>query len=292
MPGLFGIAIFFGVILFILIFLIVTYFCVRNGECCWHNTQGGASKKRKKEEGDEELSIIAGETADEDFEDNASFYNKPYMMTPKITTYRKLVNEPEEKPTQSSVVFLDNTTVNKKLKKLKIPESVKSVATGYTSTEDDEMERSSNDVTAPIRQNIMKAHRNYVDGARIRFSLLYSKSDLFLMLTINEVEGIPSKSEGGFDFIQVAICLLPAKKYRSKTKFVFQSESRAVFDEEPFKFSNISREKLKESAFRVRVQGKKLGRHVTLGEVIIHLMDVAQRGGGFETWRPLTKNKR
>lgn len=278
--------------MFVLIVLILTYFCIKDGRCCWHSENVKRSKKKGYE--DQELSIIAaGESAGEsDGDDADSFFNKPYMMTPKVTTYTKLVNEPEPPPSSSKqkshVFFLDNKAVDKKLKNLHIPASVKSAATGYTSTEDEDLI----DIGGGMKPNQLKAHRNYVDGARIRFSLLYSKTDFFLMLTINEVEGVPPKSEGGFDFIQVAITLLPAKRYRSRTKMVYQEESRAVFNDEPFKFSNISREKLKESAFRIRVQAKKFGRHVTLGEVVVHLMDVAQRGGGFETWRSLTKTKR
>lgn len=292
--SLFGIIVFFGVIFVILFVLILTYFGVRDGRCCWHNSNKNRSGKKGSEE---ELSIIAaGESAGEsDYDDFDA--KQQFTMTPKVGTYTKLVNDEPSQPPSSknkhSVVFLDNQVVNKRLLNLKIPESVKSGYTGYTSTEDDDLvDHDGVGLATNVRQNLLKAHRNFIDGARIRFSLLYSKSDFFLMLTINEVEGVPSKAENGFDFLQVAITLLPAKKYRSKTKLVHQQESRAIFNDEPFKFSNISREKLKESAFRIRVQGKKFGRHVTLGEVVVHLMDVAQRGGGFETWRPLTKTKR
>lgn len=293
--SLYGIIIFFGIIFVILFALILTYICVRDGRCCWHSNN--KSNRSKKNGSQEELSIIAaGESAGEESDYDDFNVNQQFMMTPKVGTYTQLVNDEPSQPTTTnkhSVVFLDNKIVNKRLRNVRIPESVKSVATGYTSTEDDDLiEHDGVGLATNIRPNLLKAHRNFVDGARIRFSLLYSKADFFLMLTINEVEGVPSKAQNGFDYIQVSITLLPAKKYRSKTKFVYQQESRAIFNDEPFKFSNISREKLKESAFRIRVQGKKFGRHVTLGEVVVHLMDVAQRGGGFETWRPLTKTKR
>ena len=287
---MYGIIIFFGILLVILIALALTYFFVKDGQCCWHNNKANRSKKKGL---DEELSIIAaGESAGENSDEEDSSFSKSYLMTSKVGTYIKLINEPNHPPTKNSVVFIDNKVVGKRLQNIRIPESVKSVATDYTSTEDNDVIDHDGFGITTARQNQLKAHRNFVEGTRIRFSLLYSKTDFFLMLTINEVEGVPSKQQGGFDLIQVAITLLPAKKYRSKTKFVYQEESRAIFNDEPFKFSNISREKLKESAFRIRVQAKKYGRHVTLGEVVVHLMDVAQRGGGFETWRSLTKTKR
>jgi len=292
--SLLGILIFFGAIIIILVTLIITYFCVKDGECCWDKT-----KKKKQRIKAQELSNVADGFADDekellDFEsDNGSFFNKPYLMSPQPTNrYKQLVNESEygeDPPTRPhTVVFLENVQLKTKRGKQKsIPESVKSVATGYTSTEED-TDSSENPV---VKQNQQKTHRAFVQGSRIRFSLLYSKKDMFLMLTINEVEGIPPKSEGGFDFVQVSVTLLPKKKYRSKTKLVFQSESHVLFDES-FKFSNISRDKLFSSAFRIRVQSKKMRRNVTLGEVVVHLADVAQRAGGFMTWRNLDKVKR
>merc|ERR1712048_1081576 len=49
----------------------------------------------------------------------------------------------------------------------------------------------------------------YVDGCKLKVSLMYSKADMFLMLTVMEVSGMPTKALGGYKFIRVAIALLP-----------------------------------------------------------------------------------
>lgn len=273
--------VFFGLLFFALVVLILVYFCVRGGNCCWHQLN-----KQNSDLGEDILQLV-GES--DDYDDNSSFFNKPYLMTRPV--YHNLKNEPD---------FDDQTPqfYEETLKSLrphtKHVESVQSYGTGYTSPEEepDECDAENTTDTLFIRKEKGGEHVSYVEGTRVRLSLLYSKSDFFLMLTINEVDGIPNKQDGGFDYVRVSVTLFPKKKYRSKTKYVFVKDSKANFDES-FKFSNVTRESLFSSAFRIRLQGKKkIAKENCLGEVMVQLADVAQRAGGFLTWRTFGKIKR
>ena len=125
---------------------------------------------------------------------------------------------------------------------------------------------------------------------KISLSLQYSKKDLFLLITIHKLEELPPKSQSGVDQVRTSIVLLPAKKYRSKTRYLPVED--ANFDVS-IKFANVSRNDLFSSALRVRVYGRsvklgvQLGKEKCLGETTIHLADVAQKDRGLTTSRPL-----
>ena len=138
-----------------------------------------------------------------------------------------------------------------------------------------------------------KSRWNFLDGTEVKLSLTYSKLNLFLMVSINEVTGVPPLKEGGYEYIRISVVLLPDKKYNSKSRYEHVTEESTDFHDS-FKFSNISREKLFSLAFRFRLYGKKgYKRVMCLGETIVQLADVAQRSGGFVTrrkFKPCTKS--
>lgn len=195
--------------------------------------------------------------------DNESFFNKPYLLkTIQLTENEHAQGESDHVQTDDSLM-------------------------SYTSVK-----------TAPETDSLVdqvdnkQVQEEILDDAKIRITLLYSKADLFLMLTINEVTGIPVKANSGYDHIKVSIVLLPEKKYRSKTKYAYVKENSTTFNDS-FKFSNVSRENLFSSAFRFRLYGKKkIGKEVLLGEMIVQLADVAQRAGGFMTWRAFQRKRK
>lgn len=119
-----------------------------------------------------------------------------------------------------------------------------------------------------------------VSNGNVHLSLHYSNKDLFLFVVIHNVTELNAEAHPGVDQVRISMVLLPAKKYRSKTKFmpIDQADYGASF-----KFSNVSREDLFQSALRLRLYGRhvKLGMHLgkekLLGEVTVHLADVAQK---------------
>jgi len=131
----------------------------------------------------------------------------------------------------------------------------------------------------------------YIDGVKLKLALLYSKNDMFLMLTVNEISGMPNKTSGGYDYVRLSIALLPEKKYRSKTRLQYVSNELVTFGD-TFKFSNVTRESLFTSAFRFRLYAKKnRAREICTGEMVVQLADVAQRSGGFVTWKTFERKK-
>merc|ERR1711953_932346 len=144
-----------------------------------------------------------------------------------------------------------------------LPQSYMSVKTGAFSIEtDSQFDR------GEILGTMKKMEKDtYVDGCRLKLSLLYSKTDMFLMLTIMEVSGMPTKASGGYKFIRVAIALLPEKKYHSKTKIQHVTGDDVIAFGDSFKFSSVSRESLFTSAFRFRLYAKnKRSKEVCTGE--------------------------
>ena len=283
--------VFFGTLFLLLVVLLIVYCCVRNGTCCWHQKSRRGSKVSR------ELENVIDLVGEPDSGDDS--YSKYPMI--KRTSYHPLKNEAfqDGEPTDFFVQqpeYLNsgprNTFMNKR-------QSVQSFVTGYTSLSHEDIPYSTEDTDDDGGRKIRKKkvarkneHAEFIEGSRVHLSFLYSKADLFLMVTVNEVEGVTDKLAGGYDLVRVAITLFPKKKYRSKTKFIFVKDSKASFDE-PFKFSNVTRESLFSSAFRIRLQGKqKMGRECCLGEVMVHLADVAQRAGGFMTWRTFGKEKK
>ncbi|XP_065661123.1 uncharacterized protein LOC105843550 [Hydra vulgaris] len=146
----------------------------------------------------------------------------------------------------------------------------------------------------------VKTDKNISDeefNLQLKFSILFSEEHHFLMLNIIEITGELDKF--GCKHLRINLTLLPEKKYRMKTKLIsvtnLTNESgKAVSSvKENFKFSNITREKLFNSAFRLRLYGKQKShlKETCFGEIIAQLADVAQRNDGFETVRNFLPKK-
>jgi len=238
-------AIFLGILLVVVVILLFIQYCLKNDMCC-------CQKKQRSE-------IEYDPIMDNDiYEDD---YQPPDFDSFKPTKYIDTTDD--EELTDATDFHYDGDREilqDKKISSLKKSSSVSLLS--------------------------LVSKELYLENTKIKLSLLYSKPDLFLMATVNEVSGIPTKIEkDGFEFIRVSIALLPHKKYRSKTRYEFVTENTTLFSD-TFKFSNVARETLFSSAFRFRLYGKqKLKRDVCLGETIVQLADVAQRAGGFLTWR-------
>ena len=135
------------------------------------------------------------------------------------------------------------------------------------------------------------------ENLQLKFSLLFSKEDMFLMLNIIDLTGDLGKL--GYKNIRINVTLLPEKKYRMKTKLIYltklnnENDVPVISIKENFRFSNITREKLFNSALRLRLYGKQKLQlaEKCLGEIIIHLADVAQRKSGYITVRNFSKVK-
>ena len=114
----------------------------------------------------------------------------------------------------------------------------------------------------------------------LHMSLQYSRKDLFLFVVIHKITDLLPAEVNGIDQVRVSMVLLPAKRSRSKTKFVSTNEPEFGAS---FKFSNVSKADLFQSAMRFRLYGRhvRLGMHLgkekLMGEVTVHLADVAQR---------------
>ena len=119
------------------------------------------------------------------------------------------------------------------------------------------------------------------DLGSLQLTLQYSKKDLFLFIVINKISGFSPSEFPGIDHIRISMVLLPTKKNRCKTKFIPVSEEPEF--RASFKFSNVSRADLFRSAMRFRLYGRhvrlgvQLGTEKLLGEITVHLADVAQR---------------
>ena len=119
------------------------------------------------------------------------------------------------------------------------------------------------------------------DLGHLQLTLQYSKKDLFLFIVIHKISRFCQEQFPGIGQIRISMVLLPTKKNRHKTKFV------PVTDEpefgSSFRFSNVSRADLFRSALRFRLYGKhvrlgmQLGMEKLMGEVTVHLADVAQK---------------
>jgi len=128
-----------------------------------------------------------------------------------------------------------------------------------------------------------------LDNCRIEFSMFYSKSDMFLMIKVDNVQNVLVEKYTQF---RVSLTLLPSKTYRVKTAFMEAIEGQIEYNES-FKFSNVTRDNLFMASFRMRLYGKaKMGREKCLGECVVHLADVANRVGGFTTSRRFGPVKR
>ena len=266
--GFLGAVIFLGAISVVLFLLLVTYCCIKKELCCCQQQSGG-----DEDEGEPLVDTFDNEDMDVDL-------GKPYTMP---------TNEQCE-PDEFNYVMTDQSDVQTSDMSgddLTLPKPHMSVKTYAESIEtDSQIDR------GEILGKYTKMKKDeFIDGCKLKLSLLYSKNDLFLMLTVNEITGMPNKSAGGYDYIRVSITLLPEKKYRSKTRLQFVDDELVIFGD-TFKFSNVSRESLFSSAFRFRLYAKKkVAREICIGEMIVQLADVAQRSGGFVTWKTFERKK-
>jgi len=262
----FNAIIFLGAVVVLLFVLLIVYLCIKKGLCC-------CQKEGKGKEQDNEALLDTFE--EDDLVDEYLPYSKvsePVLTQPADFNY--VITDQSDFHTSDDDIGAD------------LPPSHMSVRTYTESLDTDSLL----DLKGELMGRKMKRDE-FIDGCKLKLSLLYSKTDLFLMLTINEISGLPNKASGGHDVVRVSITLLPEKKYRSRTKFQRVADETVVFNDS-FKFSNVSRESLFSSAFRFRLYArKKLAKEVCIGEMVVQLADVAQRSGGFVTWKIFERKK-
>lgn len=264
----FNAIIFLGVLLIVLFILLLVYCCIKKGLCC-------CQKQPKREEAEDNEALL------DTFEEEDDY--SPYLP------YSKVSDPSPVQPAEFNYVMTDQSDFHTSDDDLVpgLPATHMSVRT-YAESIDTDSQFDKGELMGLYKK--MKKDE-FIDGCKLKLALLYSKTDLFLMLTVNELSGIPSKEDGGHDLVRVSITLLPEKKYRSKTKYQHVIEEVAVFNDS-FKFSNVSRESLFSSAFRFRLYAKKsLAKEICIGEMIVQLADVAQRSGGFVTWKKFERKK-
>ena len=244
---------FIGGVAVLLILLLLVFICIKKGLCC----QPVAVKETERNY----IPLYAEEMEEE------NDFSKPYNTKPVYHQF-KLGNSDSEDfhyPGSDPTVGFNSSDTDAISPSEYDEKSVKTGLSGLTKS----LNLSS--------QNL------FLDNCQLRVSLLYSKADLFLMVSINEVTGITTSNA---EQIRISAALLPEKKYRSKTKYAYVTDETSVIFNDSFKFSNVSRESLFSSAFRFRLYGKKkYKKEYCYGEIIIQLADVAQRAGGFMTWR-------
>ena len=182
-----------------------------------------------------------------------------------------------ENPTSNTPPIISNTSGTKKSGE----KSNKEPASPVSKTNDNKSKRSGN-----------SANSTYIDGCKLNVSILYLEKELFLMLTTNELSGVPQKLDGGHDFVRLSVTLLPEKKYRRKTKFFQVTRTgKTIKLQENFRFSNVTRESMVGSEFRIRLYAKKCLCQLFLGEMFIKLADVAEGSGGFITRKAFERKK-
>jgi len=135
----------------------------------------------------------------------------------------------------------------------------------------------------------------YVDGCMLKFSLNYFKADMFMMVTMMGVSGMPTRALGGYKYIRVAITLLPEKKYRSTTQVRQVMGDDVITLGEKFKFRNVTSENLFTLAFRFRLYARNNRQNrineVCTGELFVQLADVVQRSHNFVATKPFKRKR-
>ncbi|XP_065066293.1 synaptotagmin-14-like isoform X3 [Rhopilema esculentum] len=246
--------IFLGVIGGTALILVLVYFLIKSGKCfCEVNKDGSP---------DPEYAEVATEDSGTEISDNTCPVNlkeATYVMSTGDLSDKKYISSEDE----------DNAP------------GVSQIGPMISSSDTKKQE-----LMPPKQKGSRKKRRSrsMEDPAKglgnLHITLQYSKKDLFLFAVIHKITDLLPGEVTGIDHVRISMVLLPAKKYRSKTKLVSTSDPEFGAS---FKFSNVSREDLFKSAMRFRLYGRhvRLGMHFgkekLLGEVTIHLADVAQR---------------
>lgn len=114
----------------------------------------------------------------------------------------------------------------------------------------------------------------------LQLTFQYSKKEI-LFVVIHKINGFLPNDFLGIENIRISMVLLPAKKHRGKTKYVPVSEEPEFGAS--FRFPNVSRADLFRLAVRFRLYGRhvrlgmQVGKEKLMGEITVHLADVAQK---------------
>ena len=254
-------AIFLGAIGGAAVLLIVIYLCIKSDKC-FCNVQ----KDDGKETPDPEYARVASEDSGSEIPDDATTSGKlkgaKYVQSTGDLTEHPVLSSDDEvmAPGVAKIGEVVSDTESKISEQFSLP-----------------VKKSKKN--KPTRSQSLESVKKGLGN--LQLTLQYSKKDLFLFIVIHKINGFLPDEFPGVEHVRISMVLLPAKKYRSKTKFV------SVGDEPEFgasfKFSNVSRADLFRSAMRFRLYGRhvklgmQMGKEKLLGEVTVHLADVAQR---------------
>lgn len=256
-------AIFLGAIGGTAIILIILYFCIKSDKCFCQVSKGDDS--------DEPEDVEYAKVASEDSGTEISDYTTPANL--KDAKYVKSTGDISNMKLMSS----DDDELAPGV--AQVGEVVSEPGDDKTKTEHlMPPQRKSKSKKKQRRSQSMEDPKRGLGS--LHMSLQYSKKDLFLFVVIHKLTDLHPAEVNGIDQVRVSMVLLPAKRSRSKTKFVSTNEPEFGAS---FKFSNVSKADLFQSAMRFRLYGRHvrlgihLGKEKLMGEVTVHLADVAQR---------------
>ncbi len=246
--------------------LIAIYFCIKS-EKCFCDVKGDG----RDDTPDIEYAQVATDDSATEYSAGTSpmlsAKSKPHALsTPSIPSQKVVSSDDDD--TQPGVSQIGEIVDDSQVGKLKKQESLKS------------------DKDAKGRSKSLEAIRKRQVQGNLHLTIKYSKKDLFLFVVIHNITDLIPEELSGFDQVRISMVLLPNKKNRSKTKFA--PVDNPEFSSS-FKFSNVSRADLFQSAMRFRLYGRpvRLGMHLggdrLLGELTVHLADAAQKEKVFTT---------
>ena len=157
---------------------------------------------------------------------------------------------------------------------------------GWSDPSDHTSHTSESEKTSSVASSGKKKAEGYIEDVHIKVSLHFSKADSTLLLTINEITGMPIKTRGGYNQIRVSTTLMPDKKKRTKTVWHQVTDDNLVVFGDSFKFVQMNRQILISSSFRFRLYGRRnTTRDICVGEVFVSLTEILKQNAGFVTWK-------
>ena len=295
-----GALVFLSTLGFILIVLFITYTCIKK-EMCW------CQDLKKPADSDDEPLMT------ENYDDSVGpLYDKflvneqatdtefNFMLTRPTLQMNKSI--PSASPLTSDAELERNQEKEKKRKRKKrvTLSDLSGIKTSSDDPNDDtltssQFQRAGNRTTVrdfsqtstsedEDRPSLVKIDK-LLDNIHQKISLLYSKNEGTLMLTINEMTGVPTKTHGGYNLVRVSATLMPEKKYKMKTVWHVVTGDDVILFGDSFKISSLTRHTLAASSFRFRLYGRKGShREVCVGEMVVEMAEVSERIAGYVTW--------
>ncbi len=236
--------IFLGVVGGTSCFLIAIYFCVKSDKC-FCNVKGDGG----------------GETPDTEYvqvatDDSATEYSLDTECSLDTTS----IFSSKSQPALHSIAEVDEITEGSHASKAK--------------------KKKWRNITGISRSQSLQPIKKRQIQASLHLTIKYSKQDLSLFFIIHSITDLKPEEILGIDQVRISMALLPAKKYRRRTKLMpVDNPEFGSF----FKFANFSRTDLLQSAVRFRLYGRPLrvGMHLggdrLLGELTVHLADVSRK---------------